>query len=169
MSFLSVLGKILSVGEEVAGVFFPVLRPFLGSGKASQVITTGVNDFTQIASVVVGVEAAFQTPGSGSVKLQAAVPQIANIVKTSEALIGHKVANEPEFVAGCTDLTNAVVRILNSYNADNIKGSGQAVDMTKSATPATPTPVPSPAPAPEPVPTSAPQPVTSGVHPLALS
>lgn len=141
MSFLKTLGKILSVGEEVAGVFFPILRPFLGSGKAAQVVTTGVNDFTAIGSVITGVEAAFQTPGSATVKLQAALPQVANIVRTSEMLIGHKVYNEPEFVAGNQDLINALVRILNSYSDKDVKGSGDSLDLTKSNTPATPTPI----------------------------
>lgn len=159
MSFLSTLGKILSVGEEVAGVFFPVLRPFLGSGKAAQVITTGVNDFTQIGSVIVGVEAAFQTPGSAAVKLQAALPQVANIVKTSEMLIGHTVYNEPEFIAGNQDLINAFVRILNSYSDKDVKSSGTATDFSKSAPLAVPTPLPTVIEMP--TPTSAPEPVTS--------
>lgn len=172
MSFLSTLGKILSVGEEVAGVFFPVLRPFLGSGKAAQVITTGVNDFTQIGSVIVGVEAAFQTPGSSAVKLQSALPQVANIVRTSEMLIGHKVYNEAEFIAGNQDLVNAFVRILNSYSDSNVKSSGTAIpmDTTKSAPLAAPTPVAEVVVLPEV--TSAPQPVLLGTktpNPLALS
>lgn len=175
MSLLQTLGKILSVGEDVAGMFFPILRPFLGSGKAAQVVTTGVNDFTQIASVITGVEAAFQTQGSGADKLKAALPQVANIVRTSEALIGHKVYNEPEFIAGSQDLVNAFVRILNSYSDSEIKGNGQAIDTSKnSATLATPTPVvkpvtevvemPAPTPEPTPEPTTEPKP-----HPLALS
>lgn len=186
MSFLSALGKILAVGEEVAGVFFPVLRPFLGSGKAAQTVTIGVNDFTQIASVIVGVEAAFQGPGSAADKLKAALPQVANIVRTSEALIGHKVYNEPEFIAGNSDLVNALVRILNSYGDNEIKSSGQPIDTSKSAALAAPTPIKTDAPVrtvsplvlveDEPVktydlpaPTTSPQPTTTGVHPLALT
>ena len=173
MSFLSTLGKILSVGEEVAGIFFPVLRPFLGSGKAAQVVTTGVNDFTQIASVIVGVEAAFQTPGSAATKLQAALPQVANIVRTSEALIGHKVYNEPEFIAGNSDLINALVRILNSYSDKDVKSSGEAINMTHSAPLAAPTPAKTdpiviPTSSPTPTTEQAPAPVTS-THPLALT
>lgn len=176
MSFLKTLGKILSVGEEVAGVFFPVLRPFLGSGKTAEVVTTGVNDFTQIASVITGVEAAFQTPGSSADKLAAAVPQVASIVKTSEALIGHTVYNNDEFVAGITDLVNSFVRILNSYSDKDVKSAGgQAIDFSKSAEPATPTPIkvvemPAPTPEPTPAPEPTPTPTTSPTpHPLALS
>lgn len=148
MSFLSTLGKILSVGEEVVGVFFPVLKPFLGSGALAKDVTTGVNDFTQIGSVIVGVEAAFQTPGSMQVKLQAALPQVANIVRTSEMLINHKVANEPEFIAGVQDLVNAFVRITNAYSDSNIKSSGTAIpiNVAKSAPVAAPTPVANPIP-----------------------
>ena len=142
MSFLKKLGQILAAGLQVVGVFFPVLKPFLGSGAVASTATTAVNDFTSIGTVIVQIETALQG-ASGPAKLAAVVPLVTQIVKTSELVAGHQIANEAEFIAGNTDLANAVVRILNSLKADAIKTTGQP--NVPAAPPATPTPAASPA------------------------
>ncbi len=137
-SFLKKLGQILAAGLELTGIISPVVLPMLGSSKAAQTATTAVNDFTSIGTTVVQVETALQGK-SGPEKLSAASSLVAPIVRTSELVSGHKIANESEFIAGCTDLTNAVVRIMNSLAADNISTSGSPVTATPAA-PAVPTP-----------------------------
>lgn len=121
-SFLKKIGQVLSAGLSFVGIIFPVLRPFLGSGKAVSEVVTYVNDFTAIGTQIITIETALQgKPGTD--KLVAAVPLVAGIVRTSELVTGHRIANEVEFIAGCTDLTNAVVRILNSLDSNAIKTS----------------------------------------------
>lgn len=126
MSFLKKLGQILAKVFEIVSGVGPVLTPFLGSGAAAQTAETAVNDLTAIGQVVVQVETAIQTPGSGSVKLAAAIPLVANIVKTSELVSGHQIANESLFIQGCTELAQGVVDVLNSLSGDSVKTSGSA-------------------------------------------
>src|SRR5262249_11143480 len=135
---LKKIGQVLAAGLQLVGVVFPVLQPFLGSGSTATKVAGVVNDFTAIGTQVIAIETALQGK-SGVDKLAAAVPLVGGIVRTSELVSGHQVANEAEFTAGVTDLTNAVVRILNSLKADNIQTKGNAA--APAATPATPTPV----------------------------
>lgn len=134
-SFLKKMGQILATGLEIIAGVSPLIIPLLGS-KAASYTTTAVNDLTAIGTTVIQMEAALQGK-TGTEKLSAAAPLVRQIVQTSELVSGHKVANEPEFVAGCTDLTNAVVRILNSLAADNIKATGDTTPQP-AAVPAVP-------------------------------
>lgn len=136
MGFLKVLGQILSKGLQLVGIF-PMIAPLFGASKAGQVAATAVNDFTAIGTTIIQIETALQGK-SGVDKLSAAVPLVSQIVKTSEMVSGHQIANEAEFTAGVTDLTNAVVRIMNSLKSDNLKTTGQP--SAPAAPPATPTP-----------------------------
>jgi len=111
----------------VAGVGFPLLKPFLGSGEASKYANTAVNDLTAIGQVIVQVETAIQAPGSGAQKLQFIIPLVANIVKTSEMVTGHQIGDDALFVKGTTEIAQGVVDVLNSLKSDNVKGQGQAV------------------------------------------
>lgn len=137
-SFLKKVGQVISAGLEITGLISPVLLPLMGSSKAGQVATTAVNDFTSIGTTVVQIETALQGK-SGADKLAAASSLVAPIVRTSELVAGHQIGNEAEFIAGCTDLTNAVVRIMNSLKADNINTAGQPVTVPPAA-PAIPVP-----------------------------
>lgn len=119
-SFLKKIGQILSTGLSVISYVFPVLRPLMGSGVLAGEITTGVNDFTAIGTQIVTIETALQGK-TGPEKLAAASKLVAGIVRTSELVSGHKIANEAEFIAGCEDLTNAVVRVMNSLDSSAIK------------------------------------------------
>ena len=133
MTFLSKLGSFLAKGIAILTGLGPLISPYLGS-KANATVGTVTNDLTAIGGIVVQAEAIIQTPGSGAVKLAAAVPLVLNIVKTSELVSGKKIANEALFLQGCTDLTNAVVEILNSLDASAVQSQGQPL-------PATPAPV----------------------------
>lgn len=173
MSFLKKLGQVLyNLVGIVTGVG-PLIKPFLGSGKASGYVSTAINDFTAIGSTVIQIETALQGK-SGADKLAACVPLVKQIIQSSEMVSGHQIANEAEFTAACTDITNGVVRLLNSLKADNIKVQGDTHTVV-SAAPATPVPAVSnvveiPAPTSAPAPVSEPAPVpTTQTHPLALS
>ena len=129
MTFLSKLGSLLARGIAVLTGLAPIIAPLFGSKaqQAAGVVTTATNDLNAVAQIVVTTEALIQTPGSGAAKLAAAAPLVVNLVKGSEIVSGHKIANETLFIQGCTDLTNAVAEILNSLDAGGVQQSGQPV------------------------------------------
>jgi len=116
----------------------PLVAPLFGS-KSGAVIGTVTQDLTAIGTVVVNAEAVLGA-GTGPAKLAAAAPLVANIVKTSELVSGHKIANEALFIQGCTDLTNAVAEILNSLDGGAVQSTGQPI-------PTVPAPTTAPVPA----------------------
>ncbi len=121
-SFLKKIGQVLSAGLSLLSVVFPVLEPLMGA-SANPVVKafdTGINDFTAIGTQIIAIETALQGK-TGPEKLAAASTLVAGIVRTSELVSGHKIANDSEFIAGCQDLTNAVVRIMNALDSGAIK------------------------------------------------
>src|SRR5438045_80533 len=96
MSFLKKLGQVLASIAGIAVGVGPIILPFLGSGKASQIASTGVNDLTAIGSVVVQIETALQGK-AGTDKLAAAIPLVGNIIATSQLVVGKRVQNEALF------------------------------------------------------------------------
>jgi hypothetical protein len=125
VTFLKKLGQILVNVAGVAVGIGPIITPFLGSGKAGTVASTVVNDLTSIGQVVVQIETAFAGLPAGSTtgaqKLQAALPLVSNIVKTSELVVGKKIANEALFTQACQEYTQATVDLLNSIHPDEAK------------------------------------------------
>jgi hypothetical protein len=141
MTFLAKLGSFLAKGIALLTGLTPLISPLFGSKaqQAAGVAGTVVNDLTAVGQVVVSAEAILGA-GTGPAKLAAAAPLVANIVKTSELVSGHKIANETLFIQGCTDLTNAVAEILNSLDAGAVQSQGQPI-------PAVPAVIKSPVPA----------------------
>lgn len=121
MTFLKKLGAILAKAAAIAIGIGPIVTPFLGSGKAGAIATTATNDLVQIGQIVATVEAVVQTPGSGAQKLAAAVPLVKGIIQSSELVIGKKIANELLFEQACTEMTQAVVDLLNSIDQNEVK------------------------------------------------
>lgn len=123
MDFLKKLGTIIVNVAGIAVGVGPLIKPFLGSGQAATVVGIAVNDLTQIGSLVATIEAAFAAvPNStGAQKLQALVPLVANIIKTSEIVSGKTVADNPLFLQGCTEIGQGMVDVLKSLNADDAK------------------------------------------------
>lgn|SRR5678815_1839714 len=118
MTFLKKLGTILLNVAGIAVGIGPIIGPLLGSGKAGQVVGTGINDLTAIGSIIVQIETAFAAvPGStGAQKLQASIPLIANIIKTSQMVVGKKIANEALFTKAVQEYAQATVDLLNSLD-----------------------------------------------------
>ncbi|HZD93514.1 MAG TPA: hypothetical protein VE133_04620 [Candidatus Sulfotelmatobacter sp.] len=123
MTFLKKLGQILLNVAGVATGIGPLISPFLGGGKVAAAVSTGVNDLTQIAQLVVSIETAFAAvPGSnGAQKLQALVPLVANIISTSQAVAGKQVQNTELFMKGCTEVAQGMVDVLNAIHPDEAK------------------------------------------------
>ena len=135
MTFLAKLGLYLAKGIAVLSGLTPLISPLFGSKaqQASNVASTIVNDLTAVGQVVVSAEALLGA-GTGPAKLAAAAPLVANVVKTSELVSGHKIANEMLFIQGCTDLTNAVAEILNSLDSGAVQSQGQPLPPIPAAT-----------------------------------
>lgn len=121
MTFLKKLGTILANVAGIAVGIGPIIQPFLGQGKAGQIEGTVVNDLTQISQIVTMVEAVVQTPGSGAQKLAAATPLVLQILKTSQAFAGKKIANEALANEGAADVVNGIVKFMNAINPDEAK------------------------------------------------
>lgn len=123
MTFLKKLGQVLLKVAGVAAGVYPLVSPLIGSGKAGQITGTAVNDLTAIGAVIVQLETAFgAVPGStGAQKLQAAIPLVSNIIKTSELVVNKKIANEALFTQGVTEVAQGMVDILNSIHPDEVK------------------------------------------------
>jgi hypothetical protein len=131
LTFLAKLGKYLAEGVAVAAGVAPLVAPLFGSKASGVTSTVGTvtNDLTAVGGVIVQAEALLQGTGTGPQKLAAAAPLVANIVKTSELVSGHQVANNTLFVQGCTDLTNAVAEILNSLSPNSVNSTGTAIQQ----------------------------------------
>lgn len=121
MNFLKKLGKILAEGVAIAAGMGPLVMPFLGSGKAAAVEATAVNDLTQISQIVTMVEAVNQTPGSGAAKLAGATPLVLQILKTSQAFTGKKIADEALAEKGAADIVTGIVEFMNAIHPDEVK------------------------------------------------
>jgi hypothetical protein len=122
MTFLKKLGTILANVAGIAVGIGPIIQPFLGSGKAGAVAGTVVNDLTQIGSLVAVLESAGVSSNlTGPQKLQALIPLVANIVKTSELVSGKKIADDAKFTLGCQEIAQGVVDVLNSIHEDAAK------------------------------------------------
>jgi len=99
MTFLAKLGSFLARGIAILTGLTPLISPLFGSkaAEAGEYLGKAVNDLTAVGQVVVSAEALLGA-GTGPAKLAAAAPLIANIVKTSELVSGHQIANEALFI-----------------------------------------------------------------------
>jgi len=118
-----------------------LIAPLFGSkaNAAAGVVTKIANDLTAVGQIVVTAEALIQTPGGGAAKLSAAAPLVVNIVRSSELISGHEIADEALFLQGCTNITSGVAQVLNSLKSDNVKSQGKSLPA---APPAQQAPVP---------------------------
>lgn len=130
MTFLAKLGQLIAKGIAIISGASPLISLVLGSGpngqKAAGIEQTVAQDLTQIGSVVVTAESLLQGQ-AGTAKLAAATPLVASIVKTSELVSGHQIANETLFTQGCTKITSGVADILNALSDKNVSGSGTPI------------------------------------------
>jgi hypothetical protein len=132
MTFLSKLGKVLATVVNILSVaagIGPIIGPYLGSAgaKVAGAVSTAVNDLTSIGQVVLQAEALIQGTGTGATKLAAASPLVAQIIKTSELVSGHKIADEALFMAGCTKITSGMADVLNALHPDGVPSPGPVV------------------------------------------
>lgn len=125
MNFLKKLGMtLLQIGADVTG-FGPIVTAIIGQvsptagAKVGSIEGTVVDSITKIGGVVGTAEAMFAAVSdpnakTGSQKLQAATPLVAQIIKSADFMFGKKIADEGLFIQGCTDITSGMAKVLNS-------------------------------------------------------
>lgn len=127
-TFLQGLGTVIGKVGGIALGIGPIVLPFLGGGKVAQEIRqyepTVINDLTQAAQVVTTAEAMFQTPGSGAAKLAAATPLVLQILRTSQAFDGKKIANEALAEQGASKIVSGLADFMNAIHPDEVKTVG---------------------------------------------
>lgn len=121
MNFLKKLGTILANAAGIAAGIGPIIQPFLGQGKAAQIEPTVVNDLTQAAQIVTMIQAVITTPGSGPQKLAAATPLVLQILKTSQAFSGKKIADEALAEKGAAEVVQGLVDFMSAIHEDEAK------------------------------------------------
>jgi hypothetical protein len=119
MTFLKKLGQFLAKAAAIELGLGPLLQPFLGS--AAPAVAVAVNDLTQVAQIATMVEAVNQTAGSGADKLKAATPLVLQILRTSQAFAGKKIADEPLAEDGASDIVTGIVKFMNAIHPDEVK------------------------------------------------
>lgn len=118
--FLTVFKTIFSVGVKIAPFAADVLAP--GFAPLINVALQGI----------ASAEAKFPAASTGESKAEHALTAVAaeapQIVSTIEQLTGKKLVNDALFAEGCSDLNNALVKLLGSFG------------VIKTAPPVTPVP-----------------------------
>ena len=136
MTFLSKLGAAIAQGIAIVTGVWPLVSGLFGSKAkpATAIETTVVNDLTQIGQIVTSTEALLG-PGTGPQKLAKAGPLIYNVLTTSEAFAGHKVANPTAALAAATALGGDLADFMNALSPDTVQTTGKPLPA--------PTPTPS--------------------------
>jgi hypothetical protein len=124
MSFLKKFGQVILKVVGLASGFEPMLQPLLGTlgSKVSAIEQTVVGDLTKIAGVIGTAEAmigAINDPNAktGADKLKAATPFVAQVVQSTEFMLGKKIHDTALFAQGCTKITDGMADVLNSITA----------------------------------------------------
>ncbi len=123
MTFLKKLGMVLLKVVNIATGMGPLVTPFLGGGAAAKEVGVAINDLTQISQIVVMTEAVLQQPGSGAAKLASSTPLVLNILRTSQAFAGKKIANEALAEQGAAKIVSGVADFMNAIHPDEVKTS----------------------------------------------
>jgi hypothetical protein len=124
MTWLAKAGTVLTHILGLITGFTPLIGQTFGS-KAGHVAQVAGDKVTDLVGVITTAEAmieAVKEPGvkSGPQKLKAAVPFVAKILLSSEALAGAKIRDEKAFNAAVTGITSNLADLLNSLEADSL-------------------------------------------------
>ena len=115
MSFLKKLGQVIAKGISVVAEYGPLALRFVpGAGPIVAAVTS---ELTQIAQIIVLIEAAFQAPGSGPDKLKAATPLVAQAILNSSLVAGHEIHDQALFLQGSSKIADGTVDVLNSLKS----------------------------------------------------
>lgn len=116
MGFLKRFGEIVLKITAIATGLAPLIS---GAAPASTaVVRVVVDDLTLIAKIIMDVEVMGQALSlTGTQKLEAAAPLVAQLVLNSSALAGQQIADPARFKAACTTIASGMADLLNSLKA----------------------------------------------------
>ena len=120
MTFLKALGAAILKGAAIVGGFAPLVEAALpGEAAKIQVVS---NDFTQMANLVVQVEAMGQAANlTGPQKASAIAGAMAQAILTTAPFIGKKIANPAKFQTDAAALAGAIADLLNDVDEGAVK------------------------------------------------
>lgn len=110
---MSFLKKVGSLALKMVGLW-PTLAPVIGK------LVPGMSEVSQIVGVLVSVEQMFtaaNAPGAqtGSQKLRAAAPQVAQLIQATAFFQGKAIKDEKLAEQAFTNITSAFADLLNAY------------------------------------------------------
>lgn len=121
MKFLTRLAQIAlqaATGINMAAPFIKAVTP----DNVDRMIDQAADTSTEVSQIIAQTEVMGQALGlSGTDKLKAAAPLVANIYLKSAALAGHKVKNPELFKAGCEKSASGWADIMNSLDETDLK------------------------------------------------
>lgn len=114
MSLLKKIGTIILKGTQVLLNIAPLVQAVM-PGSAGV-----INEFNQIAAIIVQVEVMGQALGiAGPDKLKAAAPAVAQIILQSSVMVHREIADPVKFNAACATIAGGMADLLNSLK-DNV-------------------------------------------------
>ena len=136
LSFLKQLGIDIVKGAAGLAGLLPLFQKVVPAGVAA-VVTTASTDLSEIAGIIVSIEAAGATltPNmTGAQKLAAVTPLVLQAIYKSDLLNGKEIADLTVVTAGAEQIASGVVNILNGLKA---QPSSAPVSPTSNPTPST--------------------------------
>lgn len=133
VSFLEKAGEVILTTAASYEGFGSIIQALLPSAKAKTVVATLGSDIVSVAGVVTNIEATFAAVTSaptGTLKLQAAVPQVAAIVQAALGFTKDAIQNPALYQQGVKEITQGVVDILNSVKASSVTTTNSPVIAT---------------------------------------
>lgn len=154
ISFLKQAGLDILKGAQIFMGIAPIASSLLQPSNPT--VSGKIDSLDQMVGQAINIEqsfaAAFGSAKTGTAKLQALIPQVQQIVLSSEALAGKKVGDDTLFAKAMQEYAQATVDLSNSLHANtNASTSASAPPPAVS-----PQPVPTPPPVVLPPPAAAP-------------
>lgn len=115
MTFLKKLGSIVF---KIVGIWSGIAPILQSATPAGSIASTVEDKLGKAFGVIITAEQMFAATGgasTGSEKLKAATPFVAQLIQSTDLLIGKKPKDEVKFEAAATALTSALADILNSF------------------------------------------------------
>ena len=118
IGWLKKAGKVALQGIALAAGNAPAIK-LITPDNVDRIVDATVGELTQIAGIIVTVEAAGQAWNQpGAEKLRVAGPLVAQAVARSSLLVGKEIGDKAKYDAACATIAGGVADLLNSLKAD---------------------------------------------------
>lgn len=118
LGFLKTVGKVVATSANIAFGVGPILSQEIPqSGKVVTKVSSELQDIAGVVEQAEVMAAAIGAGLTGPQKLQAVTPLVTQIVLRSSLISNKKIENPTLFQEGVQDITNGIVKILNSLES----------------------------------------------------